>query len=545
MQDEIHEPEFDVVVVGAGFSGLYLAHRATRMGLRVRVLEAGADVGGTWYWNTYPGARCDVESIDYSYSFSEDLQQEWVWSERFAPQQEILAYINHVADRFDLRRHIEFNTRVTAARFTGSGWELQTDTGDTVRATFCVMASGGLSAPKKPDFPGLDDFRGQWFHTARWPAEGVDFRGKRVAVVGTGSTGIQVIPKVAEDAENLIVLQRTPNYTVPARNRRLTGSELDDVKADYAGRRARARRAPSGVPPISMPGPGKDLTEEERTRVLEAGWQLGGAVALLRAFSDTMTDLDVNETVGRFVRSKIAEIVDDPETAAALSPTDYPFGAKRLCADTDYFATYNRSNVQLVDLRKAPLERITENGIRCGGVEHEVDVIIFAIGFDAISGAVSEIDIRGRDDRTLREHWREGPKAALGLQVAGFPNLFLVNGPGSPAVLGNVVAFAEQNVEWITTCIDYLRRHEITTIETTSDFEAEWAHHVDEVGAATLYVKAKSWYTGENVPGKPRRFLPYAGGLDRYRDRCDEIAANGYEHFVLGRVDDSAAAAAR
>ncbi|WP_308162766.1 flavin-containing monooxygenase [Nocardia alni] len=543
MQHTAHEPDFDVVVVGAGFSGLYLAHRATRMGMRVRVFEAGADVGGTWYWNTYPGARCDVESVDYSYSFSEELQQEWVWSERYAAQEEILAYLNHVADRFDLRRHIVFDTRITGCRFIGGGWEIETATGEIVHATFCVMATGGLSAPKRPEFEGLDGFRGEWFHTARWPREGVDFAGKRVAVIGTGSTGIQVIPKVAQEAEHLYVLQRTPNFTVPARNRRLTDNELGSVKADYAARRTRTRRTPGGMPFLLEPRPGADLTLEERREVLEEAWRIGGAPAVLRAFSDGLADLEVNATVGDFARSKITQTVDDPRTARALSPTDYPFGARRLCADTDYYATFNRSNVELVDLLKNPVERITGTGFVSGGVEYPVDVIIFAIGFDAISGAVLEMDIRGRGDRRLLEYWREGPKAALGIQVAGFPNLFLVNGPGSPSVLGNVVAFAEQHVEWITDCIDYLRTNGLSTIESTAEFDEQWAQHVDEIASTTLYVKAKSWYTGENVPGKPRRFLPYAGGLDRYRDKCDEIAANRYRPFLLDGVDTSATAA--
>ncbi|UVE93832.1 NAD(P)/FAD-dependent oxidoreductase [Dietzia sp. B32] len=525
--------DVDLVIVGAGFSGLYLTYRAKQLGFSVRVFEAGTSVGGTWYWNTYPGARCDVESIDYSFSFSEELQQEWNWSERYAAQPEILAYLNHVADRFDLRRHVTFNSRVTSAEFFDDGWLITTSTGETVRSTFCVMASGGLSAPKKPDFEGLDDFRGEWFHTARWPAEGVDVRGKRVGVIGTGSTGIQAIPQLAKNAEHVTVFQRTPNYSVPARNRPLSQDELNEVKATYSDRRARARRAPSGVPPVSAPEPGAPLSEEQRVSVLEAGWEFGGAPVLLRAFSDVMTDAGVNKTVGDFVRRKIAETVKDPATAKALAPTDYPFGAKRLCVDTDYYQTYNRDNVELVDLRGNPIERITADGVVCGGIEHKVDVLVFAIGFDAISGALTEIDLIGRDGRQLREYWRGGPKATLGVQVAGFPNLFLVNGPGSPAVLGNVVTFAEQHIEWITECLDYLRAHSISTIETTEELDDGWAAHVDEVGATTLYVKAKSWYTGENVPGKPRRFLPYAGGLDVFRDKCDEIANKGYEGFVL------------
>jgi cyclohexanone monooxygenase len=530
--------DVDVVVVGAGFAGLYLVHRARALGLTVQAIEAADGVGGTWYWNRYPGARCDVESIDYSYSFSSELEQEWVWSERYASQEEILAYLEHVADRFDLRRHIRFDTRVTAAHFDGDGWLVSTDAGDTLRASFCVMASGGLSAPKKPDIEGVEDFAGQWFHTARWPEEGVDFAGKRVAVIGTGSTGIQLVPMVAKEAEHLFVLQRTPNYVVPAGNRPLGTDELDAVKAVYPDRRARGRRSASGVPSATVPRPGKDLGDAARREIYEEAWRLGGAPALLRGFSDVMTDPGVNEFVADFARGKIAEVVDDPDTAESLSQRDFPFGAKRLCLDTDYFPTFNQPHVELVDLQETPLERITEKGFVAGGVEHEIDILVLAIGFDAISGAVTEIDVRGRDGASLRDYWRDGPKATLGLAVAGFPNLFLVNGPGSPAVLGNVVAFAEQHVEWITDCVASLRARGVSTIESTRQTDEDWAGHVDEVGGQTLYVKAKSWYTGENVPGKPRRFLPYAGGLDRYRDRCDDEAARGYEDFVLDRDRD-------
>jgi cyclohexanone monooxygenase len=541
VQNEVRD--VDVVVVGAGFSGLYLAHRATLMGLSVQVLEAGSGVGGTWFWNTYPGARCDVESIDYSYSFSDELQQEWVWSERYAAQDEILAYLNHVADRFDLRRHVRLNTRVASARFDGSGWVVETEQGDTISATFCVMAAGGLSAPKKPDIEGIDDFAGQSFHTARWPKDGVEFAGKRVAVIGTGSTGVQLVPMVAREADHVFVLQRTPNYIVPAGNRPLGDGELDTVKASYPQRRQTGRRAASGVPAAEGQTllAGKDLSDAERREVYERMWRIGGAPAILRGFTDVMTDPDVNLFVADFAREKIAQTVRDPETAESLSQRDFPFGAKRLCLETDYFEAFNRPNVDLVDLRKKPLERVTPTGFVAGGAEYEVDVILLAIGFDAISGAVTEIDVRGRDGRSLKEYWADGTKAALGLQVSGFPNLFLVNGPGSPAVLGNVVAFAEQHVEWITDCLGYLRDHEVATIESTDEFDETWAEHVDELGNLTLYVRAKSWYTGENVPGKPRRFLPYAGGLDRYRDHCAAVAEKGYEGFVLRKAHDAAA----
>ncbi|SNQ46627.1 Phenylacetone monooxygenase [Frankia canadensis] len=526
----------DVAVVGAGFAGLYLAHRATTLGLTVVVLEAGESVGGTWYWNRYPGARCDVESIDYSYSFSEELQQEWRWTERYASQPEILRYLNHVADRFDLRRHIRLNTRVTAARFDEDAltWTLTTDTDETVTAAFCVMATGGLSVPNRPDLPGLDDFRGEWYHTARWPAGGVDLRGRRVAVVGTGSTGIQAIPMIAREADHLIVLQRTPNFSVPARNRPLSEAELAKVKATYARRRARGRIAPSGVPSDREPSPGRGVPPERRRQAYEAGWAEGGASPLLRAYSDMLVDEEVNASLADFVRDKIGEIVDDPATAAALTPYGYPLGAKRLCLDTDYFATYNRPNVELVDLRKTPIERITETGIQTGDTLYETDVIVFATGFDAISGAVTAIDVRGRADRSLRDYWRTGPRATLGLMAAGFPNLFLVNGPGSPAVLGNVLAFIEHHVEWIIDCIDSLRRDGIHTIESSEDSDERWAVQVDEIAAATLYPKAESWFAGANVPGKPRRFLPYAAGLHTYRARCDDSAARGYgADFVL------------
>ncbi|WP_433503005.1 flavin-containing monooxygenase [Pseudonocardia halophobica] len=537
--------DVDLAVVGAGFSGLYLAHRATQAGLSVRVLEAGSGVGGTWFWNRYPGARCDVESIDYSYSFSEELQQEWQWSERYASQPEILRYLEHVADRFDLRRHISLDTRVTAARFDESAdtWTVTTERGEEITASFVVMATGGLSAPKRPDFPGLEDFRGDWYHTARWPDGGVDFTGKRVAVVGTGSTGIQAIPQIAAQAEHLVVLQRTPNFSVPARNRPLEAEEIAAVKADYAGRRARGRVAPSGVPSDTQPQPGAGTSLEERSAHYEAGWAKGGAPGLLRSYSDLLLDEEVNASLQDFVREKITEIVDDPQTAATLSPYGYPIGAKRLCVDTDYYATYNRPNVELVDVRKTPITGITEAGIRTGDTVHEVDVLVFAIGFDAISGAVREIDVRGRGGRSLSDAWSDGAEATLGLTVGGFPNLFLVNGPGSPAVLGNVVAFLEHHVEWITDCVEYLRRNGICTIESTPESDAAWARRVDEVAATTLYPKADSWFVGANIPGKPRRFLPYAGGLHTYRERCARAAEKGYaEDFVLDAGRDGSSA---
>ncbi len=526
--------ELDVVVVGAGFAGLHLLRELRDAGFSVQVIEAGTGVGGTWFWNRYPGARCDVESIDYSYSFSEELQQEWDWTERYAAQPELLRYLDHVADRFDLRRDIHLSTRVRSAVLGDAGWELETTDGRRFHATYCVMATGPLSSVKRPDFPGLDDFRGEWHHTARWPEGGVDFTGRRVAVVGTGSTGIQAIPVIAEEAEQLFVLQRTPNFSVPARNHPLAAEQLAAVKAQYAARRALARRAPSGVPSEGVLAPGTDVPLAERLEAYERGWQRGGASAVLRTYSDMMTEPEVNESMAEFVRGKIRATVEDPEVAERLLPRGFPIGAKRLCVDSNYYETFNRSNVTLVDVREAPIERITENGIRLAdGREIEVDVIVFAIGFDAITGALGELDVRGRDGLELAAKWRSSPQAFLGLAVAGFPNLFLVNGPGSPAVLGNVVTFIEHHVRWITACLQELRRRGFARIEADAQAEDAWVAHVDEVAHATLYPKARSWFTGENVEGKKVRFLPFAGGFERYAAECEAFVAADYEGFAI------------
>ena len=527
--------DVDVVVVGAGFAGLYALHRLRGLGFTVRVLEAGTGVGGTWFWNRYPGARCDVESIDYSYSFSEELQQEWVWGERYARQPEILAYLQHVAERFDLLRDILFETRVSEAVYLEDveQWRIVTTSGEEVRARFCIMAAGSLSSVKTPDFDGLADFSGEWHHTARWPEGGVDFAGKRVAVIGTGSTGIQAIPVIAAAAGHLTVFQRTPNFSVPARNRELGQEELSAVKATYAERRLRARRAPSGVPSDVDPAPARGVPLEERRRTFEAGWARGGAPHLLRSYSDLLTDIESNDSIADFVREKIHETVRDSRTADLLSPVGYPFGAKRLCVDTSYYETYNRDNVLLVSLQESPIERIVESGIQTADGVHEVDAIVFAIGFDAITGALGAIDIRGRGGESLSEHWARGPQALLGLGVSGFPNMFLVNGPGSPAVLGNAVTFIEHHVEWISDCLECLRDQGATSIEAVAEAETAWAEHVDEVAAGTLYPRARSWFLGANIPGKPVRFLPYPGGFDRYSDRCATIAQEGYSGFEV------------
>jgi cyclohexanone monooxygenase len=525
----------DALVVGAGFAGLYMLHRLRGLGMSARVYEAGAGVGGTWYWNRYPGARCDVESMDYSYSFSEALQQEWKWTERYAAQPEILRYANHVADRFDLRRDIQFETRVTSAVFdedTGR-WTVETDRGDRVSARFCIMATGCLSDAQVPDFEGLRTFEGKWYHTGRWPHEGVDFTGRRVGVIGTGSSAIQSIPIIARQAAHLYVFQRTPNFSMPAQNAPLDPEYERWVKAHYADFRRQARESRVGFVVERSGDSALAVAPEEREREYERRWQRGG-LGFSAAYADLLTSQEANDTAAEFFRAKIRAIVGDPAVAELLCPRTYPLGTKRLCVDTDYYATFNRGNVTLVDLSRAPIEAITPKGVRTGGVEYAVDDLVFATGFDAMTGALLAIDIRGRGGRRLREAWADGPRTYLGIAMAGFPNLFTITGPGSPSVLSNMIVSIEQHVDWIADCFAYLRAHGHTTIEPTEEAQEAWVRHVSEVGHMTLYPRAPSWYMGANIPGKPRIFMPYIGGVGVYRQRCDEIAAKGYEGFTLG-----------
>jgi cyclohexanone monooxygenase len=524
----------DVVIVGAGFAGLYALHRLRGLGLTAQVFEAGDGVGGTWYWNRYPGARCDVESMDYSYSFSDELQQEWRWTERYSAQPEILKYVNHVADRFDLRRDIRLSTRVTSAVFdeaTGR-WTVQTDRGDRVSAQFCVMATGCLSEAQVPDIKGRDTFEGRWYHTGRWPHEGVDFTGQRVGVIGTGSSAIQSIPIIAAQAAELVVFQRTPNYSMPAHNAPLDPEHERQVKANYAEFRKQARESRVGFVVDRSGDSALAVPAEEREREYEKRWRRGG-LGFSAAYADILTSQDANDTASAFFRAKIREIVRDPAVAETLMPTDYPLGTKRLCVDTGYYATFNRDNVTLVDLRKTPIEAITPRGVRTTETEHVFDSLVFATGFDAMTGALLKIDIRGREGRTLGAKWADGPRTYLGLTVAGFPNLFMITGPGSPSVLSNMIVSIEQHVDWITDCVDYLRTHGRRVIEATTEAEDRWVAHVNEVGHLTLYPRAKSWYMGANVPGKPRVFMPYIGGVGVYRQKCDEIASRQYEGFQL------------
>jgi cyclohexanone monooxygenase len=524
---------FDVVIVGAGFAGLYMLHRLRGMGFSARVLEAGRGVGGTWYWNRYPGARCDIESMQYSYQFSDALQQEWEWTERYATQPEILRYANHVADRFDLRRDIQFDTRVSAAAFdeAQARWVIDTADGERVTAPVCVMATGCLSAPNTPRFKGLDAFQGEHYHTGHWPHEEVDFTGKRVGVIGTGSTAIQAIPVIAQQAEQLFVFQRTPHYTIPARNAPLEPEAQKAIKADYAGMRKRAKQMSNGVDFGYNEMSALEATPVERQREYEARWARGG-VAFMGAFADLLSNQAANDTAADFVRGKIRETVRDPKVAQALAPR-YIIGCKRLCVDTGYWETFNRSNVDLVDVGQTPIEEITRRGIRANGGEYPLDAIVFATGFDAMTGALLRIDIRGRDGRTLEDKWREGPRAYLGLALAGFPNLFTITGPGSPSVLTNMLPSIEQHVDWIADCLDYMREHGVRRIEARPEAEDAWVEHVGAVAGRSLRSVCNSWYIGANVPGKARVFMPYIGGFPAYVQKCDEVAANGYQGFAL------------
>ena len=526
---------YDAVIVGAGFSGMYMLHRLRGMGLTARVFEAGSGVGGTWYWNRYPGARCDTETLEYSYSFSDDLQQEWSWSERYAGQAELLRYANHVADRFELWPDIQFQTRVLSAHYIeeASQWDIRTDAGDRVLATYCIMATGCLSSGQVPDFKGLDTFRGNWYHTGSWPHHDVDFTGQRVGVVGTGSSAVQSIPIIAAQAEHLTVFQRTANFSIPAWNMKLDPELEREYKATYAEHRKRARESRRGYDVPVSDVPVFTVTPEDRQRAYEASWQRGG-LHFLTAFGDLYTSEEANDTAAEFVRDKIRQTVHDPETAEALLPNSHPIGTKRLCVDSHYYETYNRENVTLVDLRTDPILEITPSGLRTESAVHDLDSIVFATGYDAMTGTLAKIDIRGRDGICLREKWAEGPRTYLGIAVAGFPNLFTITGPGSPSVLSNMMVSIEQHVDWLSNCIEYLQERRIETIEATQDAEDRWGEHVQDVAHKTLYPQAGSWYMGMNIPGKPRVFMPYVGGVGHYRKVCDEVAAREYEGFVLG-----------
>ena len=524
----------DVVVVGAGFSGMYLLHKLRGMGLSTVVFEAGTDVGGTWYWNRYPGARVDVESLAYSYSFDPDLEQRFEWHERYPTQPEILKYARYVADRFDLRRDIVFRTRITAAHYDedAKAWTVRTEHEDAVTARHFVMATGCLSSSKLPEIPGLDTFKGQTFHTAHWPHEGVDFTGKRVGIIGTGSSGVQSIPVIAEQAADLTVFQRTPSYSLPARNRKLTVDEITAMKTGYRDYRQAQRESAGGIPVVMPTRSVFDVSEAERDAAFEAAWERGSLVGLGSTFTDLALNQEANDFARRWIHRKIKSIVADQRTAQDLCP-EYPFGTKRPCLDTGYFETYNRDNVHLVSLKREPLVEVTERGIRTAEREYEFDAIVYATGFDAMTGSLTGVDIRGRDGISLSETWAAGPRTYLGIGSAGFPNLFMITGPGSPSVLSNMVVSIEQHVDWVCDAIAHLRAEGLSTIEATPEAQDAWVDHVNEIASFTLFPKANSWYMGANVPGKPRVFMPYAGGVGEYRKKCDAVAAAGYEGFTL------------
>ena len=527
---------FDALVIGAGFSGLYqLLCLRDRLGLSVQVLEAGAGVGGTWYWNRYPGARCDSESHSYCYTFSEDLWKEWEWSEKYPGPTEILRYLNHVADKFDLKRDIRFNTRVESAHYDQAAncWRVTTDAGEVLTAQFLITAVGCLSTANVPDIPGLDAFRGKWYHTGQWPHEGVDFRGKRVGQIGTGSTGIQAAPVIAETAAHLTVFQRTANYSVPARNGPLTPEFNRWIRDNREEIRTTMRAAVNGHPFLLSETLTLSIPPQERQARYEKAWETGG-LRFRAVFRDLVSNNEANATASTFLKDKIRKIVKDPATAEKLADIDHPYAAKRPPIDTDYFETFNRDNVALVDLRADPIERLTPGGIKTHSAEYPLDVIVFATGFDGMTGSLLRMDIRGRDGLPLKQAWKAGPRNYLGLQVAGFPNLFTITGPGSPSVLCNMPVAIEQHVEWITDCIAHMRKHGLKRIEPREEAVDSWVAQVNAAAEATVLPQAKhSWYLGANIPGKPRVFMPYAGGMAHYRKICAEVAAKNYEGFKL------------
>lgn len=525
---------FHAVVVGAGFAGMYMLYRLRELGYRAVVFERADGVGGTWYWNRYPGARCDVESLEYSYSFSPELQQEWEWSERYSGQPEILEYANHVADRFDLRRDIEFETSVRAAHYDAakSHWRVSTDRDEEVEARFLIMATGCLSSTNMPAIDAIESFQGETYHTGQWPHEPVDLRGKRVGVIGTGSSAIQAIPYLAEDAGELVVFQRTPNFSIPARNRSADQDEVAAVKSDYDGFRAFNRMAPAAIRG-TMPGrnvSALDVAETERKEELDKRWEHGG-FAFMGAFNDLGLNKDANDIAAAYVRDRIREVVKDPAVAETLAP-DNVIGCKRLCLDTNYYETYNLPHVKLVDINDDPIERLYEDGVRTASTQFEFDVVIFATGFDAMTGTLLRVDIRGLNGQTLRDKWEEGPKTYLGLTTANFPNLFMISGPGSPSVLTNMIVSIEQHVDWIAACLEYMRERRLESINANANAEEEWVAYVNAIANMTLYPTCNSWYLGANIPGKPRVFMPHVG-FPNYVQRCEEIVRNDYQGFEL------------
>ena len=529
--------QVDALVIGAGFGGMYMIHRLRGMNLSVLGLEAGGDVGGVWYWNRYPGARCDLMSIDYSYSFSHEIEQEWTWTEQFASGKEILAYANFVADKLGLRQHFQFETRVTRATYDEgrNAWLVSTDRGQVIEARFCIMATGPLSVPKPIDFPGHETFKGAIYRAAKWPHEEVSFAGQRVGVIGTGSTGIQIIPLVAEEARELFVFQRTPSFTMPMRNTRMDPEYVAEVKRNYPGIREAARNSPVGGVRPSTTRPFFSVPPQHRRALMEDSWQRGG-LAFLGTFSDLLTNAEANEQVAEFVRGKISEVVLDPHTAELLKPRNYPIFARRPCLDTNYYESFNRPNVHLVDCLGDPIEGLTEKGVRTRSREIELDSLILATGYDGLTGALLAFEVTGRGGCKLQDKWRRGAESYLGLLLNRFPNLFTVCGPNSPAALANVITLDQENGDWVCECIEYMRKNHFTIVEASAAAEAEWMSLVASLAAKSLMPKANTWYTGTNIDGKPRNFSQFTGGFLRYREFCARVIADGWRGLVFERA---------
>ena len=535
--------DVDVVVVGAGFSGLYLLYRLRKAGFSTRVFERGGDVGGTWYWNRYPGARCDVESLQYSYSFDEQLQQDWHWPEKFSAQPDILAYANHVADRFNLKKDIEFNIEVKASWFDENlkTWKITTNTGEEIDAQYFIMATGCISTTQIPNIKGLSDYVGDTFHTGDWPHEEVDFSGQSIAVIGTGSSGIQSIPVLAKQAKKLTVFQRTPNYSIPSQNEPMTKKYERSWKDVYSERRKEMRYSAHGSLKDLNDVPALSVDEDQRQELYTKRWAIGGT-GFLGSFNDLLTNADANYTAAEYVRQQIKRVVKDKETAEILCPRSYPIGTKRICIDTGYFETYNRENVKLVDISKKPIERLVTDGIIVDDQLYPFDSIIFATGFDAMTGSIFNVDIKGRDGLALKDKWSAGPKTYLGLMSASFPNLFMITGPGSPSVKSNMIMSIEQHVDLVIETLLSMRRKGLSVVEPELEAENKWVDHVQEVANKTLFPQANSWYMGANIPGKPRLFMPYIGGVGAYREICEEIVANNYRGFKFEKSKQAIAA---
>lgn len=537
MKNSSNPRQYDVIVIGAGFAGIYQIYALKKAGMTALVLEAGSAPGGTWFWNRYPGARCDVESLDYSYSFDKDLQQEWSWSERYSPQPEILRYINRVIDKHGLRADIQLNSRVASSVYTedSNTWTTTTTQGEDFVSKYVIYATGLLSTPQAPKLAGLEDFKGDWYHSAYWPSQGVDFTGKRVGLIGTGSSGVQMTPEIAAQAAHLTVFQRTANFSVPAQNEPITEAQQEKIKADYPERRRLTRMSSGGHLIFTNDKSALEVSEEERLKEYESRWKgAGGGFRMLRSFNDLMTNIEANKTAADFVREKIRKTVKNPAVAEMLCPkSDLPFGTKRLCVDSGYYETFNRSNVSLVDIKEDPIVAANGQGlVQSSGRTYDLDAIVFATGFDAVTGALNAIDVRGRDGCSLREKWKDGPRSYLGLTVAGFPNMFVITGPGSPSALVNVVHAIELHVEWITDCLKSNREKNVSQIDTSVVAEDAWVQHVDDLANKTLYPQANSWYTGANIEGKPRVFMMYVAGVSAYREILDRVAENDYEGFV-------------